>query len=86
MVYNISSEDATVSIRQLAEAMVDAYPERKLSLSFDIPETVENGGTAPFTLGILSSEKLKRLGWTPKCSLHDGIVRTVTYLESEGIC
>ena len=85
MVYNISSEDATVSIRQLAEAMVDAYPERKLSLSFDIPETVENGGTAPFTLGILSSEKLKRLGWTPKCSLHDGIVRTVTYLESEGV-
>lgn len=85
MAYNISSEDATVSIRQLAEAMIEAYPERKLSLSFDVPETAGNEGTAPFTLGILSSEKLKRLGWTPKCSLHDGIVRTVTYLESEGV-
>jgi len=85
MVYNISSEESTVSIRQLAEAMASAYPERELSLVFDIPETSGNDGTAPFTLGILSSDKIKGIGWQPKHALKDGIRRTVSYLESEGM-
>ena len=85
MVYNISSEESTVSIRQLAEAMASAYPERELSLVFDIPETSGNDGTAPFTLGILSSDKIKGIGWHPKHALKDGIRRTVSYLESEGM-
>ncbi len=83
MVYNISSEEATVSIRALAEAMVDAFPERHLSLRFDIPKQQTNTGAAPFTMGILSSRKLQGLGWEPKTSLQDGIRRTVAYLESE---
>lgn len=83
MAYNISSREATVSIRQLAEAMVDAFPERGLSLRFDIPEDQGNTGAAPFTLGILSSEKLMGLGWSPRVTLKEGIQRTVTYLESE---
>ena len=36
VVYNISSPEATVSIRQLAETLVEAYPERGLKLVFDI--------------------------------------------------
>ncbi len=83
VVYNISSEDATVSIRQLAEALVGAYPERGLKLVFDLPKTSENTGCAPFTLGILNSDKLKALGWKPMYSLTEGLKRTVTYLETE---
>lgn len=82
VVYNISSEESTVSIRQLAEAMAGAYPERGLKLVFDIPEDQKNQGTAPFTLGILASDKLKALGWKPIYSLEEGIKRTVRYLES----
>ena len=85
MVYNISSKDATVRIRDLAQAMVDAFPERHLKVVMDIPETTGNDGTAPFTLGILAADKLKALGWKPANSLQEGIVRTVAYLESEGI-
>lgn len=85
MVYNISSENAKVSIRQLAEAMADAYPERHLQLEFDIPEKKGNDGTAPFTLGILSSGKIRSIGWEAKTSLEQGIKKTVTYLEEEGI-
>ena len=65
--------------------MASAYPERELSLVFDIPETSGNDGTAPFTLGILSSDKIKGIGWHPKHALKDGIRRTVSYLESEGM-
>lgn len=83
VVYNISSEDATVSIRQLAEALVDAYPQRGLKLVFDIPEDTKNTGCAPFTLGILNSDKLRSIGWKPLYTLREGLMRTVTYLETE---
>lgn len=85
MVYNISSEASTVSIRQLAQAMVDAFPERGLALEFDIPAKAGNTGAAPFTLGTLSSNKLRTLGWDSRVSLKNGIIRTVTHLESESM-
>ena len=83
VVYNISSPEATVSIRQLAETLVEAYPERGLKLVFDIPENSGNTGAAPFTLGILNSDKLQALGCKPRYSLRDGLARTVEYLESK---
>ena len=82
VVYNISSEESTVSIKQLAEAMAGAFPERNLKMVFDIPEDQKNQGTAPFTLGVLSSDKIKKLGWKPVYSLDEGIKRTVRFLES----
>lgn len=81
MVYNISSEESTVSIRQLAETLVEAYPERRLKLVFDIPESDKNTGCAPFTLGILSSDKIRALGWEPIYGLKEGLMRTVEFLE-----
>lgn len=81
IVYNISSEESTVSIRQLAETLVDAYPERNLKLVFDIPEADKNSGCAPFTLGILSSEKIRSIGWKPIYGLKEGLMRTVEFLE-----
>lgn len=82
IVYNISSEEATVSIKELAEKLVALYPERKLKLVFDIPESEKNSGCAPFTLGILNSEKLQKLGWKSKTSLEEGFSRTVRFLEN----
>ena len=71
IVYNIGNEAGKVSIRDLAEILVSIYPERGLKLVFDIPEGGTKG-TAPYTLGILSSEKLRKLGWNPKYSVKDG--------------
>ncbi len=81
-VYNISSPDSTVSIKQLAEAVAGAYPERSLKVVMDIPEESGNSGTAPFTLGILNSDKLRNLGWKPAYSLDEGIKRTLQYFEN----
>ena len=82
MVYNISSEESMVSIRQLAETLVGAYPERNLKLRFDIPKSEKNTGCAPFTLGILSSDKIRALGWEPIYGLKEGLMRTVEFLEN----
>lgn len=83
MVYDIGNENGKVSIRELAEIMVSIYPERGLKLVFDIPEGGTKG-TAPYTLGILNSEKLRGIGWDPKYSVKDGFKRTLEYLELEG--
>lgn len=83
IVYNISSEDSTVSIRQLAEALVEAYPERSMKLVFDIPKDTGNSGCAPFTLGILGSDRLRALGWSPAYGIKEGFMRTVAFLEEE---
>ena len=82
IVYNIGNEDGKVSIRELAEIMVSIYPERNLKLVFDIPEGGTKG-TAPYTLGILNSEKLRKIGWNPKYSVKEGFKRTLEYLELE---
>lgn len=82
MVYNIGNEAGKVSIRELAEIMVNIYPERHLKLVFDIPEGGTKG-TAPYTLGILNSEKLRKIGWNPRYSVKDGFKRTLEYLEIE---
>lgn len=82
IVYNIGNENGKVSIRELAEIMVDIYPERGLKLVFDIPEGGTKG-TAPYTLGILSSKKLREIGWSPKYSVKEGFRRTLEYLEIE---
>lgn len=84
IVYNIGNEDCKVSIRELAEIMVGIYPERNLKLVFDIPEGGTKG-TAPYTLGILSSEKLRAIGWNPIYSVKEGFKRTLEFLELEGV-
>lgn len=84
IVYNIGNEAGKVSIRDLAEILVSIYPERGLKLVFDIPEGGTKG-TAPYTLGILNSEKLRKLGWNPKYSVKDGFKRTLEYLELENV-
>ena len=84
IVYNIGNEAGKVSIRDLAEILVSIYPERGLKLVFDIPEGGTKG-TAPYTLGILSSEKLRKLGWNPKYSVKDGFKRTLEYLVLENV-
>lgn len=84
VVYNIGNEEGKVSIRELADIMVDIYPERGLKLVFDIPEGGTKG-TAPYTLGILNSEKLRKIGWKPKFSVREGFKRTLEYLEIENV-
>ena len=83
IVYNVADERNEVSIKQLAEIMVDIYPERGLKLVFDIEDS-ENNGYAPFKFGILSTDKIKKeLGWSAKYSVKEGFKRTLEFLQLE---
>lgn len=79
-VFNIGDENGKVSIRELAQLLVDINPEKNLKLVFDIPD---NAGCAPFTDGILSSQKLRNIGWCPLNTIQEGFKRTLDYLEIE---
>ncbi len=81
MVYNIGDENAKVSIRGLAELLISLCPQQGLKLVYDIPQGGTKG-TAPYTAGIVNSEKLRGLGWEPKYSLRDGFGRTLQFLKS----
>lgn len=83
MVYNISSPQSTVSIRQLAETLADAYADRDIQVVMDLPKETKDTGAAPFTLGILNSDRLHNIGWQPQYSLKEGLMRTVQYLENK---
>lgn len=83
VVYNISDEDSKVSIKELAELLVNLYKDRGIKLVTTIDNSNEKGN-ASFTLGILSSKKIREeLKWKPNYSLSDGFKRTVDYLESD---
>ncbi len=81
VVYNVADEEAKVTIKELAELLVNLYPERNLKVNMEIDE--DTRGIAPFKLGIINSDKLKKLGWKPTTTLEEGFKRTVEYIESE---
>ncbi|MCI5853890.1 MAG: NAD-dependent epimerase/dehydratase family protein [Clostridiales bacterium] len=83
MVYNISSPESTVSIRQLAETLAEAYSDRGIQVVMELPKETGNTGAAPFTLGILNSDRLHSIGWKPQYTLKEGLMRTVDYLEGK---
>lgn len=79
--YNMADENAKITIKELAELLVSLYPERNLKVEMQIDE--DNKGCAPFKLGIINSDKLRKIGWKPKVSLENGFRRTVEYIEKE---
>ncbi|HPE14982.1 MAG TPA: NAD(P)-dependent oxidoreductase [Bacilli bacterium] len=86
IVYNVADENCKTSIRELAQTLINIYPDRGLRLTFNIPNSTQrlNSGCATFTDGILSTQKIRdELQWIPKYSISDGFKRTIDYLESE---
>lgn len=74
--YNVSNPACQVTIRELAERLVKAFPERDLRISYANHDHVylEN----PYRKqSLLSVDKLKALGFRPRISLEEGFRRTV---------
>ncbi len=83
MVYNVADENSKVSIRQLAETLINLEPDKKLKIVFDIPKTTQKG-VASFKDGILSTKKIRdELSWEPKYDISSGFKRTVEHLKEE---
>lgn len=84
IVYNAVNNKNEVSIKELAEIIVNLCPEKKSKVVFDIEDEKEGYDYATFKFCLVSSEKIMdELGWNPKYSIEDGLKRTIYYLKSD---
>ena len=83
--YNISSEENNITIRDFAKMSVNAFPERKLSLSFANKRDEIEPDQSYFssTPEILDNTRLKNIGWTSKVNLKEGIMRSIYTIEEQ---
>lgn len=68
--YNVTNEDNTMTIRQMAQLVAKEFTKDKIKVVFDIPDNNIFGYAADTGMR-LSAEKLKKLGWSAKKSLTD---------------
>lgn len=68
--YNISNKDSIATIRSFAQTMANTFG---VSVTFDLPDTVEKAGYSKMKQEVLNPQKLYDLGWTPEYSLKDAM-------------
>lgn len=81
-VYNMCNDEAFVSIAELAQKMTELFPERGLRVrrvNRNPDDTYAENKNA--NTDVLSTEKLRALGWRPSVSIEEGFRRTVLSLE-----
>ncbi len=73
--YNLANETEPTAIRDVAQMLVDLFPERNIKVIFDIAENT--GAYCAYARVGLDTSKLEALGWAPQVKLIDGLKRTV---------
>lgn len=80
--YNISNENETRTIAEIASLVASRVAQDKIKVVFDIPDSNVHGYAADSILR-LSSQKLMSLGWIPKVDMIEAYHRLISYLEEE---
>lgn len=78
--YNIANPEGELSIKQLAELLVNLFPERGLKVIYASSNSKEY---LPSTFKKLTPNinKIEALGWTPSTSIIDGFRKTILSYE-----
>lgn len=79
-VYNVVNESSTMRIFEMAHLVAKELGGGKVKVVFEAEDS-ETTGYAPTTELRMSSEKLRRLGWTPTKSLVDMYKDVITELS-----
>ncbi len=81
--YNISNDNATVTMREFAQIVKSATPEKNLSVVFVHREDEEEPEFSPSspTPYVLCNDKIKSLGFDAKVTLTDGIKCSIKATE-----
>lgn len=78
--YNLANEKEEISIRSLAEMLVNINPSEELKVIVDIRENL-SGLYCDYIRIRLNTLKLERLGWCPKVMLRDGLKRVQNVIK-----
>lgn len=86
IVYNAVNNKNEVSIKELAEILINLCPKNQSKLVFNIEEEKEGYDYKTFKFCLISSEKImNELKWNPKYSIEEGFKRTITYLKKNDV-
>ena len=77
--YNISDSSEILSLREIAE-YVSSLAGKKVI--FELPSELQAKGFLKVLKVVLSNDKLRALGWTPKDDTRSGVKKTVEILKS----
>ncbi len=76
--YNIADEKSDIRLKDLAQ-LIASYSGVKVV--FDLPDTNEQAGFSKVTKARLDATKLKKLGWSARWNINEGVNRTLELLE-----
>lgn len=80
-VANFSSMSDILTVRELADLLIDIYPENNIKLQFNIPKN-QSMGYLSNKIGLLDSTMAIKNGWNLEVPLHQGLIRTIEYFKS----
>lgn len=84
-IYNVSNEESHMQICEMAEMVAKELTDGKIRVVYDIPEDGKTYGYAPETHLWMDSSKMKALGWEAQVSLKESYVRTIEWMEDNGM-
>ena len=79
--YNVANKDTLISIRDMAQMLIDSYPSSATKLVFDIAEDVTKLGYNPKVKMNLATEKLEALGWQATVGLSEMFDNLITSMK-----
>ena len=77
--YNVADEKSNISIRELAETIAVIGGKKVV---IDLPDDAERRGYNVVTKSVFSTDKVVKLGWFPVTHLNEGIMNTISEIES----
>ena len=75
--YNLANENATVSIKTLAETLVNLFPDKNLKVVMKTRSKNDNYSESKIKVNRPDISKLTSLGWKPYFSIKEGFKRTI---------
>lgn len=79
--YNVVNEDSHMSIKQMADLVINNFGSSDQKVVIDIPN--KNMGYAPEVHMQLSGQKLIELGWAPSIDLNASYERLINWFKSD---
>ena len=79
--YNVGSHDNEISMKDLANLLVESYPEKGLSVEYQIEPDKISKMRNPKSHGIPNIDKIKSLGWREDYNTREIFTRTISGIE-----
>lgn len=83
-VYTVANSGTTIKIKDMAEMVAKHIAKGDIEVIFDIPEDALTYGYAPDVCMHLNSDKLQKLGWSPKYDLPEMYERLCQSFINQG--